>query len=87
MDKSMVDLYRNRWKTVAAIESIEQQEASPVQRWRQLNAIIRMAAALELQMVRDEEQETIVYKRWNYLRNLYLAEPQRLSRDLCTKRT
>ena len=77
----MVDLYRNRWKTVAAIESIEQQEASPVQRWRQLNAIIRMAAALELQMVRDEEQETIVYRRWNYLKSLYLAESHSLSHD------
>ena len=74
MDKSLADLYRSRWKSVAAIESIEQQEASSAQRWRQLNAIIRMAAALGLSVARDEEQENLVHKRWNYLRNLYLAE-------------
>lgn len=74
MDKSLADLYRSRWKSVAAIESIEQQEASSAQRWRQLNAIIRMAAALGLPVARDEEQENLVHKRWNYLRNLYLAE-------------
>ena len=78
----MVDLSRNRWKTVAAIESVEQQEASIVQRWRQLNAIIRMAGVLGLQMERDEKQKTIVHRRWNYLRNLYLAEPQRFVCDL-----
>ena len=77
----MVDLYRNRWKRVAAIESIEQKEAPFVQRWRQLNAIMRMAAALGLQIVRDEEQETVVHKRWNYLKNFYLAESHSLSHD------
>ena len=82
MDKSMVDLYRSRWEAVAEIESIEQREASFAQRWSQLNAIIRMAAALGLPVVPDEEQENIVHQRWNDLRKLYLAESQESSHDL-----
>ncbi|HFQ93408.1 MAG TPA: hypothetical protein ENK32_05330 [Anaerolineae bacterium] len=74
MDKSTVELYRNRWQAVAAIETQEQRKATSTQRWQQLNAIVRMAAALELPQENDEIQDAVAMQRWNRLRNLYLAE-------------
>lgn len=74
MDKSTVELYRNRWQAVAVIEAREQRESTSTQRWQQLNAIVRMAAALELPREKDASQDTAVIQRWNHLRNLYLAE-------------
>jgi len=67
MDKSTVELYRNRWQAVAVIEAREQWESTSTQRWQQLNAIVRMAAALELPREKDASQDTAVIQRWNHL--------------------
>lgn len=72
----MMEQYRNRWQEVAAIENMEQRQASFSQRWHRLNSIMRMAATLKLDTEEDVVQDRIVYQRWNDLRELYLTEVQ-----------
>jgi len=72
MDKLMLQEYRTRWQAVATAEKIEQQSASFAQRWRQLNSIIRMATALDLQINAKDDQIETVRQRWNKLKTAYL---------------
>jgi len=46
----------------------EQRSASVALRWQQLNAILRMAKALELPIEKSNEDDEIVYQRWVKLR-------------------
>jgi glutamate 5-kinase len=73
LNKSMLTAYQDRWKTVAEIEEIEQQQASVAQRWRKLNALVRMAAGQILLQREDyEAQISVVRERWNRLTQLHL---------------
>jgi hypothetical protein len=78
LNKSMLTEYQDRWKAVADIERIEQQQTSVAQRWRKLNALIRMAAGLDLlQKEEDDTQISDVRDRWNRLKQLHVAKSQR----------
>jgi hypothetical protein len=78
LNESMLTAYQDRWKAVADIEKIEQQQASVAQRWRKLNALVRMAAGLGLlQKEDDDTQISDVRDRWNRLKQLHVAKSQR----------
>jgi hypothetical protein len=74
LDKEMLKAYRNRWQAVAEIKNEELQRTTIRQRWKQMNALLRMAAALGLQPESDNEEDDIVYQRWNRLRELYISK-------------
>lgn len=76
MDRSMLEEYRTRWQAVAAAEKMEQQSTSPAQRWRQLNTLIRLATALDLQKNVQADQIETVRQRWNRLKTAYLNTPE-----------
>ncbi len=67
MDKQSAQAFRNRWKAVEMVETEEQRAASIAQRWRQLNAIFRLAAGLGLPATEQDDDE-IVYRRWAKLK-------------------
>lgn len=72
MDELALRQYQERWRTVAEVEGIEQLQATPDLRWRQLNSLIRMAAALELNLTASGTGEEEVWSRWNALRVAFL---------------
>ena len=61
---------------VAEIEALEQQKMSIAERWRQLNALLRMAAALKLPSDRDDHPSDIVQQRWSRLTEIYLSNTE-----------
>ena len=79
IDTEMLQAYQRRWRSVAELQQFEQQQETVAQRWRRLNALLRMAAALDLRPVRDEQQEELVRQRWNTLTDRYLADIDRRS--------
>ncbi len=74
LDKEMLIAYQNRWQAVTEVKNTELQQTTIRQRWKQLNALLRMAAALRLQPKDDIEEDDIVYQRWNRLRALYISQ-------------
>lgn len=40
--------YRQRWQAVAAVEAAEREASSISERWRQLNALLRLAKSLNM---------------------------------------
>ena len=76
MDKAMLVAYQERWKEVNEFQLQERREASILERWHKLNSIIRMVVALGVWPKKDEEEISQVRERWNYLRQLYLAEQE-----------
>ena len=64
--------YRQRWQAVAAIETAEQQAATPAERWQQLNALLRLAMALEIPLVQEDSLVDECRQRWQKLRIRYL---------------
>lgn len=79
MDKSAVEQYRNRWQAVTAVAQREKQTRPVAKRWQQLNAIIGLAAALEIRPTPTNDQKAAIYQRWNRLREYYLLEQSRRS--------
>lgn len=77
IDQESLRAYRRRWESVAEVEMLEQQERSVAERWRQLNALVRMAAALELPLRRDEQLDDLVDERWRRLREIHLVRSGR----------
>lgn len=67
MDAKLVREYRANYEAVAAIELEEQRSASMELRWRQLNSLVRMAIALGLPLISDDD-EVVVWERWNQLK-------------------
>ena len=65
IDRDMLEAYQRRWQVVADMEAQERQQASVAHRWRQLNALLRMAAALGLQPSGDSQQDDMVRQRWS----------------------
>jgi hypothetical protein len=73
LKKQDLQAYRERWQAVAEVETRESQQASIAQRWRQFNAILRMAVALELTMPQDDIGEIIaIRQRWQRLQEILL---------------
>ena len=77
IDQETLQAYRSRWQAVAEIEALEQQTASVAERWRQLNAVLRMAAALELPLDGDNQLDDIAHQRWTRLQEIYLFDSER----------
>jgi hypothetical protein len=63
MEKEDVTAYRERWIAVAQIEAQKRRTATIQTRWKQLNAILRLAIGLGLPLESDEDK-MVVYKRW-----------------------
>lgn len=74
LDKEMLKAYQKRWQAVAEIKNAELQRTTIPQRWQQMNALFRLAAALGLQPEDDMEETEIVYQRWNRLREFYISQ-------------
>lgn len=77
MDQETLQAYRGRWQAVAEIEALEQRRMSVTQRWRQLNVLVRMAAALELPLDRDDQLDDLADQHWRRLREIYLSRSGR----------
>ncbi|NOX60794.1 MAG: hypothetical protein GXP42_02430 [Chloroflexi bacterium] len=75
LTKSDLTSYQKRWRAVADVETAERRSTSMTQRWEKLNALVRMAAGLNLRPTTDDEQ--MAWMRWNVLRRRYLEEKQR----------
>jgi len=68
MEKQDLQAFRERWQAVAKVEQFELRQMSVTQRWRQFNAILQMAAALELSLPQDDIGEIItIRQRWRRL--------------------
>lgn len=74
LDREMLKAYQERWQAVAEVEYAERQRTTIRQRWKQMNALLRMAAALGLQQEDDIEENDIVYQRWNRLRAMHISQ-------------
>lgn len=59
--------YRQRWQAVAAVEAIERQSSTVDERWRQLNALLRLA--MDLSIVPQDADITLDegWQRWQTL--------------------
>lgn len=64
MDPNVVREYRARWQAVAEVEAAEQRAAAVEERWAGLNAILRMAIAMGLDLRARDEDEAAVWERW-----------------------
>ena len=62
--------YRDRWKAVEEIEKQELRSASIELRWKQLNALFKLARELGIMPVQDED-EMVVIERWARLKQHY----------------
>lgn len=70
MDRAEAQQFRERWRAVEAIQTVERGTASLELRWRQLNAVYGLFK--ELGMTPDHEDEMQVYERWARLRERIL---------------
>jgi len=77
IDPETLQAYRSRWQAVAEIEALEQRETSVAERWRQLNALLRMAVALKLPMDGDDQLDDMAHQRWTRLQEIYLSSSER----------
>jgi hypothetical protein len=68
MDPILVREYRARWQAVSEVEESEQQQATVESRWHRLNAILRMAVTLGLDLRAQSEGDAIVWQRWARLK-------------------
>jgi len=72
MEKQDAQAFRDRWQAVAEIETRELQQASFAQRWRQFNAILRMALDMEFVWPEESIDEIVaVRQRWLRLQEVY----------------
>ena len=74
LDKEALQAYRRRWQAVAEVEAAERRAASLAERWQQMNALLRMALALELPLPSNDQEADEGHQRWNRLRALYLSK-------------
>jgi hypothetical protein len=71
--KQDLQAFREGWQAVAEIEQSELQQMSIAQRWRQFNAILQMAVALELVLPQDDIADIVVIRqRWQRLQEALL---------------
>lgn len=76
LQKVLLEEYRDRWQIVADFEAEEPRQTLYAQRWQKSNALLRMAAALGLQVDDSDDQDEMVWQRWNRLRASYLLQDQ-----------
>jgi hypothetical protein len=80
MDAKELKEYRARYQAVDAFEKEEQRQATVDDRWRQLNSLLNIAAALGLVVENDQDEVDIVRRRWKRLKDLYLDRSRGRSR-------
>ena len=68
LDPILVREYRARWQAVAEVEEAERQQATLEERWAMLNAIVRMAVALGVDLGAEREDEALDWQRWARLK-------------------
>jgi hypothetical protein len=68
MDANLVREYRARYEAVAQIEAAERQAATIEERWEKLNALVRMAVALGIDIRAESPDDAIVWDRWARLK-------------------
>lgn len=70
MKESEIKSFQNRWKAIEEVERRESRSATTLTRWKQLNAILRLAIGLGLSQKPDDD-ELIVYQRWATLKQQF----------------
>ncbi len=68
MDAELARQFRDRWQAVAEVEATERRRATVEGRWRQLNAIMKMALDLGLDLTAQSEDDHVVWERWARLK-------------------
>jgi len=69
MNSQQAKEFRERWQAVEAVEAEERITASIVARWRQTNAILRLAMGLGLALEKKDDAKTeVLYRRWALLK-------------------
>ncbi len=66
MDPLTTRQFRERWLAIAAFEDAEQQASTMDERWQQMNRLLAMAIALNLDLT--EREEEAVRLRWARLK-------------------
>jgi len=73
LDKATLQQNKERWQEVARFEQEEERQSSPLDRWKKLNALFRMANHLNLAIDVNSKEEELVWNRWNKLREIHLS--------------
>ncbi len=68
MDRPQIQKWREGWMRVAGVERSEQRRTTPLQRLRQLAALMRMARASGMPATYTEDEIRSVRQRWAKLR-------------------
>lgn len=68
MDAKLVREYRKRYEAVAQIEAAERRAATIEERWEKLNALVRMAVALGVDIRAESPDDAVVWERWARLK-------------------
>ncbi len=66
MDPLITRQFRERWQAIAAFEDAEQRALTMDQRWQQMNRLLALALALNLDLI--EREEDTVRLRWAKLK-------------------
>jgi len=64
IDRDLAKAFRDRWQAVAVVEAQEQRAATDDLRWRQLKAILQLAAELGLTWEKPPEEVERARQRW-----------------------
>ena len=73
LDKATLQQNKKRWQAVAKFEQEEERKSTPLDRWKKLNALFRMANHLNLAIDMSSQEEELVWNRWNKLREIHLS--------------
>jgi hypothetical protein len=68
MDPQLVREYRARYDAVAQVEAAERRALTLEQRWEKLNALVRMAVALGVDLRAESQDDAEVWARWARLK-------------------
>lgn len=68
MDPELVREYRARYEVVTQVEAAERQAMTLEERWEKLNALVRMAAALGVNLTAESPDDAEVWARWAKLK-------------------
>jgi hypothetical protein len=68
MDPQLVREYRARYDAVAQVEAAERQASTLEERWERLNALVRMAVALGVDLRAESPDDAEVWARWARLK-------------------
>ena len=73
LDKAALQHNKERWKEVAKFELKEEQQSTALDRWKTLNALLKMAFYLNLNLDTNVQEKEIIWHRWNKLREIHIS--------------